>query len=384
MTDRRAQDETDRTLGRVLEAEGRHRAPDRLLEDVFARTRETRQVRRRGWGNPWQGPSLAGRAAALIVAAALAVGALALLLGGTGAPLAPTPSPVAATPATSVTPLPTPAAVMCANGIGLGGAAPDLWVGCPASAQHIDTAVVPPVAGERVKDAGLPQAGGAGVWAIRPGGVAPLDPETGAGPTIAAPGVVVLTVGTSVIWGGTSDDTVVRIDLARGTVTGTIQVGAKPLALLEAGGRVWVAADDARVHAYDVATLAPGAVAATGSDSGSIGASASAVYVVSQGSEGTVTRVDLATGVVTSRRIADPTDPRSLGLIVVDPQGAGVWVTRRASLVQLQPTTLEELGSMTLPAYPAGIVLDGGRAWVYGEDGRLDEVALPRSGSLRR
>ena len=99
------------------------------------------------------------------------------------------------------------------------------------------------------------------------------------------------------------------------------------------------------------------------------------MFVVSQGVEGTVTRVDLASGGVASVRVADPTDPRSLGELLVGDDG--VWVTRRTGIVALDPVTLAIGSSTELPGYPLGLVRDGLEAWMFADTGALHLVPLP-------
>ena len=102
--------EVDRMLGEVFEAEGRSRAPDRLLEEVFARTRDTRQARRGPLGGI-RLPAFPGRATPLVIAAVLVLGSI-VAIGGGGSRVRPpdaTPGPAQA----SHTPLPSPAAMLC-------------------------------------------------------------------------------------------------------------------------------------------------------------------------------------------------------------------------------------------------------------------------------
>ncbi len=185
-----------------------------------------------------------------------------------------------------------------------------------------------------------------------------------------------LAVGDATLWGGTTGTEVRRIDPATGVVTGTIDVGAKPLALVDTGTTIWVAADDALVHRYDVDTLEPdGPAAGVGTDAFRIAATSSAVYVVSQGVEGTVTRIDRATGAATSAVVAEPTDPRSLGELLAGDDA--VWVTRRTDILRLDPVTLAQGPPVRLPGYPVGLVRDGTHAWALADTGRLDLVELP-------
>ena len=100
MSDDKRPAQVDRILGEVFEAEGRTRAPDRLLEEVFVRTRETKQARRGLLGGV-RLPVISGRITPLVIAAVLVLGSL-VAIGGVGARfVAPTPQPA---PQTSRTP----------------------------------------------------------------------------------------------------------------------------------------------------------------------------------------------------------------------------------------------------------------------------------------
>ena len=157
--------------------------------------------------------------------------------------------------------------------------------------------------------------------------------------------------------------------------TGTIPLGAQPLAIVEAGGRVWVAAGDSLLHSYDAGTLAAGPTVLVGSDAARIGANATAVFVVSQGVEGTVTRVDLAPDEVASAVVADP---RTRGRSASCSSATTASGSRAGpGLVALDPVTLEIGTSAALPDYPVGLVRDGREAWMFAGTGALHLVPLP-------
>jgi hypothetical protein len=104
-----------------------------------------------------------------------------------------------------------------------------------------------------------------------------------------------------------------------------------------------------------------------------------ALYVVSQGNAGILTRIDLATNGATQAVLAEPTDPRSLGEIAVG--DAGLFVARRSGLLRVNPTSLIVESVTGLPSYPSGLVLDGTTLWVFG-DGRLDRLDAPAAASV--
>lgn len=358
-------DRTDQLLSDVFEAEGRTAAPQRMLASVVAETAHTPQAARRpwdGWGVPREATSLTV-AVVVVVLVVVVLSGVAGRLSSLGLPLG-TRGPGATA---------APAAIACANATGLGGEAPNLWVGCPGGAEPLGVGTGSPSIGQPIDRLGVPVVGGAGSWALGSGGVIEMD-VPGLARTVAVSDAAILGVGAEAVWVGTVDDTVVRVDATAGTVTGTIEVGATPLAIVEAGGRVWIAADDGLLHSYDTATLAPGPTAEVGAAAARIGANGSAVYVLSQ-AEGVVTRVDLETGVVTSRRVTETTSAVALGELLVGDDG--VWVTVGADLLALDPLTLLPAGDVRLPANPVGIVRDGDSAWTVAETGRVDRVPLP-------
>jgi len=369
----RPPDPVDRTLENVFEAEGRTRAPDRMLEDVFARTKETKQARRRPW-DARRLPTLPGSSLPLVVAAVLVLASIGVLAGTSGGrPERSVPPAGPSAPAAVAAPSPAIAKI-CPGGEGLGGDAAVLWVGCPTGIRRVDLGVQPWAPDPLVEGVGVPVSGGVGTWAIRLGGLTEVDPVTGPGRVLEVTGVSVLAAGADTLWGGTLDRQLLRIDPATGTVSGRVAMPARPLAIVEAGGRVWVSGDDGQLRVFDGGTLAAGPTVTVGTDASAMAADATAVFVASHGVEGTVTRVDLATGALSKVVLAEPTDPRSLGEVLLTPDG--LWVTRRTTLFALDPATLVIGAHVELPSYANGLVADGPFAWVHG-NGRLDRVRLP-------
>ena len=197
MSDDKRPAQVDRILGEVFEAEGRTRAPDRLLEEVFVRTRETKQARRGLLGGV-RLPVISGRITPLVIAAVLVLGSLVAIGGVGGRFIAPPPQPA---PQVSRTPIPSPAALLCRSGTGLSGIVPDLWVGCATGIRAVDVGTAPPVAGATFPDLGVPVIGPAGTWAIGPSSIVEIDPTAGPVRTLPVPGVEVLGVGESVAVG---------------------------------------------------------------------------------------------------------------------------------------------------------------------------------------
>ena len=369
MSTRRENNAAGRVLGEVLEAEAQSRAPDRLLEDVFVRTTGTRQARRRPWDGARRGPA-AGPLRWLVVAGLFAVGGTALFLGiGAGR----SPSEPITAPAPAQGPMGVAVVDVCANGRGLAGSSTTLWVGCPTGIRRVDATADPPSVGPLFEGIGRPVAGPAGLWATTIGGVVRIDPDDGPGEVVPATGVIVIGSGSHGPWVGTANG-IAKLDPGTGRILGSVTIDAEPLAIVEAADRVWVSASDGTLRSYDTETLAPDPVIPVGSSPLRIATDGDAVYVASQGRDGTVTRVDAATRAVTSRLVATPTDPESLGEIVATP--AGVWVTRRQELLRLDPTTLEVTSITPLPGYPLGIVVASGTAWALADTGHLDRAPV--------
>ena len=131
---------------------------------------------------------------------------------------------------------------------------------------------------------------------------------------VPATGVTAIGSGSHGPWVGTANE-IVKVDRGTGRVLGRAPLGAEPLAIVEAAGRVWVTANDGTLRSYDAETLSPDPVVPVGSAPLRVATDGEAVYVASQGREGTVTRVDAATRAGDPTVLADPSDPTSLGEI---------------------------------------------------------------------
>src|SRR5262245_54732160 len=143
MSSRRPDDRANRALDEVLEAEAQTRAPDRLLENVFARTTATRQARRR----PWDGyrRSIAGPVGPLLVAGVVLIVGASVIVGAGGLRQTGQPPFGSAVPG-SPTLIGVSVADVCANGRGLTGSDNGiLWAGCPTGIRRLDVAADPPV-----------------------------------------------------------------------------------------------------------------------------------------------------------------------------------------------------------------------------------------------
>jgi hypothetical protein len=372
-----APDSTDRKLADVFEAEGRVRAPDRMLEDVFARTQVTRQRRPRPWDR-LRLPRIAGPGAMVLVGAVVLTAAALFAAGGGGRPApAPTLGPSAAPGAT---PVPQPViGSVCVNGGGLAGDGRTLWARCPTGVRRLDVTVTPAAAGPVLDGIGLPAALGSDLWAPGLGVIARLDPVTGRTvDSLPISGVSLLAADHSALW-AIAAGRLLRIDPATGRSTKGPDVIPAPLAIAVAGGAPWVTSGDGNARRFDPVTLRTVATVPVGDAPAAMATNGGALYVVSQGNAGSLTRIDLATNGATQAVLAEPTDPRSLGELAVG--DAGLFVARRSGLLRVNPTSLIVESVTGLPSYPSGLVLDGTTLWVFG-DGRLDRLDAPAAASV--
>ena len=183
------------------------------------------------------------------------------------------------------------------------------------------------------------------------------------------------------LWAASSGTgTVVRIDPATGRVTATLRLGGAVDGLVLAGGALWVAyADRGVVTRVDPTTATvvgevPVGRHAFGGDATtfrlpeSIGVGLGAVWVPNS-ADGTVSRIDLASGVVTA------TFPVSMrvGLTHLDHAGVGVavaggavWVTDEYHdrLLRLDPRTGRVTKTIEVAGDPLHIRAASGRLWV--------------------
>jgi YVTN family beta-propeller protein len=195
-------------------------------------------------------------------------------------------------------------------------------------------------------------------------------------------GPVAIANGDGVVWAASSGDgTVVRIDPAAGRVTATVRLGGQVDGLVVAGGTLWVAyADRAVVTRVDPATatvlgdVQVGRHAPVGTDPGtmplpeSIGVGLGAVWVPNS-ADGTVSRIDLATGTVTATIPVSGRNPSvHLGTagVGVAVAGGAVWVTDEYHdrLLRRDPSTGRITQEVELGGRPLPIRAAAGRLWV--------------------
>ena len=184
-----------------------------------------------------------------------------------------------------------PALVSCANGGPLGGDPATLWVGCPTGIRAVDTATEPLAEGDLIEGLSVPVTGGAGTWAIGQGGLVEVDARDGTRSPARRPG-----------HRGARRRRCDRCGVERRSTRGARRsrdgcrdrhdrrrrAAARPrrgrIDDLGHGGR----RARAPLRRRDAGARWPTAV--VGSDAFRIAATSSAIYVVSQGVEGTVTR----------------------------------------------------------------------------------------------
>jgi DNA-binding SARP family transcriptional activator/streptogramin lyase len=170
-----------------------------------------------------------------------------------------------------------------------------------------------------------------------------------------------LTVGGGAVWATAFDDgKLVRIDVARGSITQTVSVGHGPTGVVAADGTVWVAntLDDslARVDARTTTVVQRITVGDQPSD---VGVGAGAVWVSNRGA-GTITRVDPRTGAVkgTTRVGAHP-EGIALGY-------GGVWVALRgaSAVARLDLRTGALARLIHVGSGPTDVATDAQGVWV--------------------
>jgi len=191
-----------------------------------------------------------------------------------------------------------------------------------------------------------------------------------------------LTAGGGALWvAGSGNGTVTRVDPATGRVTATLRLGGEPDGLALAGGVLWVAyADRAVVTRVDPTTATAlgqvrvGRHAPVGTQAGtlavpeSIGVGLGAVWVPNS-ADGTVSRIDPATGKVTATFPVSGRTPSvhlynaGVGVAVAD---GALWVTDEhdARLLRLDPGTGRIIHVVALGGGAVPVRASAGRLWV--------------------
>jgi DNA-binding beta-propeller fold protein YncE len=210
-------------------------------------------------------------------------------------------------------------------------------------------------------------AGHGGVWAVGRGVIYRVDPATAKTvATIPAPGVGYGTIatGAGAVWATSAGGHpgVYRIDPRANRVTSFIRLQPTPITITVAYGRVWVTDDPASGAAGVVFRIDPQSNRVTGPpirvgfDPGQLVPHAGALWVGSGKSNGSMSRIDPATGVVT--RILRNIER-------VDAVGAGsLWVMSTYDGIQrVDPATGQVTATIRLPN-AVGVIFWAGSAWV--------------------
>lgn len=379
----------ERRLDDWLREEADVAAPDRLLQDVFARTEGARQVR-----GGWRGrPASIARRRALTLASwrrhATAVAALVLVglvgvsigarLGTAPAGSTPSASPAAASPPIPVRDLvPLRSHQTCARRGGLvvlPATASDqasAWVTCGADAEEV---VIGSDAVTRRSGLGAIATDGTSDWAIRGDSVVELaaDRSVERSVRIGTPGSLV--VAGSRIW---------VLDALTGQVEAIGPKGidwsvspapsGRLIAIASVGGGLWVldqgAAAVLRLDPADGRLIGTIPVAASPT---SLVAAARALYVGSPLS-GTIARIDPATGDATTLR-PDLGPDGHLDALGGSPDA--LIVGSRTTLARLDPIDGRVLGFTIGSEYVAAVGIDGPTMIVLTEAGTLVEAERP-------
>lgn len=398
MDDRRPSADGDRRLDRWLHQEGHVPAPDRLIEDVFARTTEMSQVGRRSWLPRFGRAQPARRSASSLAFGVVALVVVGLGLVAVGGPLggsAGQPSSTAtATPApTNATPPPTVPPLLGGSVVPLvaerthetcslrgpltilpaiGTIPASAWVACGADAQEIvlgTSAVVDrPGLGTIAADAGHE-------WAIRGDSVVRLNPDrTIAGTVrIGTPGALAVS-GTTVWVLDVHTGTVTSIGTMKAGATSTLSPSGRPVAIAIAGGSLWVLDQSAeQLLRLDLTTgqmlsavpVQPGAT--------QLVQAAGALYVTSLVAR-SIVRVDPVTENSTTMLLDTGSD---VNLDALGGSSDDLLLGSRTTVYRLDPVTGALGPGLKGTGYIVGVGLAGSTAVVLSEGGILSEVALP-------
>jgi YVTN family beta-propeller protein len=218
------------------------------------------------------------------------------------------------------------------------------------------------------------------VWVLTPAdqGLVRIDPATNQVVATIEVGRAPsgLAVGAGAVWVSRhSDGTVVRIDLATNRVVATIGVGPAPGALTVAGGVVWVALPENGLGRIDPASNRSTMVGVPRCCAGELAAGEGALWVANRG-DGTLVRVDAATGRVAARVVLPRTTEQRPHQVAVG-EGA-VWVTsaspRRGTanlLWRVDPASNQVIGTLDLGPTAAGgipnsVAAGDGAVWLGG------------------
>jgi virginiamycin B lyase len=359
MTDGHANDNVERTLKDWMEDVAPTRAPERLLEESFARTMATRQVRARPWGRILrQGPlELSSRSPGQVVLAGVAA-AIALVIGVSlfgpgsnpatvgGPPPTASPSP---SPSPTLTPITlTPEATIPVNGpVGMASDGESVWL-FTASGQLLR-----------------------------------IDPTTntiGASVTLSPATAFYqgLAVNKTGLWITDWDASLVeRFDPTTLELVKSIAVGPNPKGVLATESGVWVAntrgGSVARIDPVTNTVVATISVGPTGPSGPNWLAEGLGSVWVGVPNASSVIRIDEATNTVTAKIGELGTSP--CGGLAVGP--AAVWITScdvTDLLGRIDPTTNAAVTNVDLGGHAYTLALVSGAPWTAPEGGLVVRI----------
>ena len=185
-----------------------------------------------------------------------------------------------------------------------------------------------------------------------------------------------LAVGAGAVWvSRRSDGAVVRINPATNRVVATIGIGRAPGAMTVAGGMVWVALPGGGLGRIDPASNRSTVIRVPRCCAGELAASDGALWVANH-EDGTLVRVDPATGRVAARILLPKTTGQRPHQVAVG-EGA-VWVTSasprrdtanllwRVNPASNQVTGTLDLGPTSAGGIPNSVAAGNGAVWVGG------------------
>jgi hypothetical protein len=356
--------------------DGQYRAPDTLLEGVFARTAHDRR-RWRVSGLLDRIPSVWRRVLVLVAVGTVGI----VLISVTGLPgggwwasvtgSSPAATALVASPDTHLAVVDR--FVVCSGAVDLAVTDRSLWVACPAGLVRID-----PLDGSA--DAPRPGVGAvsvgpAGSWATADGGVAPLDPASGVvGDVVATGNVSKVAVTDDSVWVIDPLTTrLTRVDGATSRIAGQVGAGTRPVDLVAGLGSLWLLDQGAGV----VRRLDP----SDGSELARIPASTTAVRLVVGGGfvwvvdpgTGYLLRIDPSNDLATALPVT-PSDRDALTTVAATEQA--LYATDRRAVAVLDPANGTRSSAQQLTGYPVDVAILGGDPWVLAEDSSLTHLKL--------
>jgi hypothetical protein len=383
MDEKRDLVELDRELGEWLRAEQKVSAPTRLVEDVFARTTATRQVRkpllrwRRTDDQPGRGPTALFAIAALLVIGLVGAGTVGSVFRHPAVAVPTASARPSAAAETTLVPLRTfrschgyPEMTLVRDA---DGSATSAWLTCESNSVEVD------LASGTVADRpglGLLAVDGSEHWALRGDSVVKLaaDRSVLAAVPIGSPTAL-----------GVNGPTVFALDAATGTVSAhgvdgekwsVVPVpGGQLVSLVVVDGNPWVLLrTPGTLFRLDPDTGDVQTTVGVGRDVFRIIVAAGALYVISPPSS-VVTRVDPGTSAKTT---FTPDLPALGRLDALGGSADGLLLASTTSVERLDPLTGARLGDVvTGRNFITSLALDGDRMLLGTEDELAIEAQAP-------